>query len=152
MDNSATNKLAGFSIHYYSTNNFLTGNNATNNYYGYDITFSANNTLISNNATNNDRGFKLVESANNSLTGNTADDNEYGIFLDHSDYNTVCGNFLSAYEKCIYEVECTGNIIFDNICEDLDDGSNASISSYNMVFLIIVITVFIVIFFKKTKH
>ena len=64
-----------------SSGNTLTGNSASNTYYGIYLYFSSNNNLTNNTASNNYDGIRLVSSSNNTLTNNTASNNVYGIYL-----------------------------------------------------------------------
>ena len=100
------------------TNGELINNTADNNLVGFLLRDSNNNTLTGNVATNSLHGFRIWYSNNNTLTNNTANDNlEYGMFLDNSNNNTITGNTLLMNELAgLYEKECSGNYISDNIC------------------------------------
>jgi nitrous oxidase accessory protein len=89
-----------------SSNNTLSGNNASNNVndIGISLSFSNNNTLIDNNASNNDIGICLLYSNNNTISRNNASNNGYlGILLEiYSKNNTLSGNNVSNNDIGIY--------------------------------------------------
>jgi parallel beta-helix repeat protein len=83
---------------YYSSNNTLSGNNASNNgENGIFLYYSSNNTLSGNNASNNgENGIYLYSSSKNTLSGNNASNNNgSGISLYSSSNNTLIGNNAS---------------------------------------------------------
>src|SRR4030067_896461 len=79
-----------------SSNNTISGNNASSNSEtGIFLESSSNNTLSGNNASNNDgyywgSGIFLESSSKNTLTGNIASKNNYGIHLSGSSNNMSC--------------------------------------------------------------
>jgi len=148
INNTFNNVFIGFHL-WFSTNNTLIGNTANNNYNGFVLYASVNNTLIGNTANNNHNGFYLYGSSNNTLMGNIANYNdENGIYLGSSNYNIIRGNILLHNGRdCIVQHDCLGNVIFDNICEV--DETKTIISSYNVVFLIGIITLVSLIYIKK---
>jgi parallel beta-helix repeat protein len=77
-----------------SSNNTMSGNNASNNFVGIYLYSSRNNMLTSNNALNNEYGIALDYSSNNTINGNNASSNNYyiGIGLDYSSNNTLSDN------------------------------------------------------------
>ncbi len=81
---------------YYSSNNTLSGNNASsNNVHGINLESSSNNTITGNTASsNNNVGIYSVTSSNNTITGNTASNNDYGIYLSSSSNNVLFHNNL----------------------------------------------------------
>ncbi|MFW9994400.1 MAG: NosD domain-containing protein [Candidatus Odinarchaeota archaeon] len=95
INTTVTNNRNGFYLSS-SSNNILTGNNATYNLdHGFYLSSSSNNTLAGNNATENEySGFYLYSSSNNSLVGNTGTGNyeEASFILDNSSNNTLIGN------------------------------------------------------------
>ena len=91
--NTASNNY--FGIHLDSNNNTITNNTASNNVIGI-VSSSSNSTIKNNTVTNNDcYGIDLVSSNNNIITNNTANNNENGISLMHSDSNTITNNIAS---------------------------------------------------------
>ncbi len=119
-----------------SSNNTLSGNNASNNYGGIDILSSSNNTLSGNNASNNEEGIILFSSGNNTLSGNTASNNlGYGIDLEYSsNNNTLSGNNASNNWVGIYVLEYSSN---NNIYNNVFNNTNNfyienSVSTWNI--------------------
>ncbi|GAG98417.1 unnamed protein product, partial [marine sediment metagenome] len=107
-----TIKNGTIGIHLYSSsnNNTITGNTASNNYYGIYLRSSSNNTVTGNNASNNFCGIFLESSSNNMVTGNTANSNNYtGIHLDSSSNNTITGNNASNNDYGIYLLSSSNN-------------------------------------------
>jgi len=106
-----------------SSNNTITGNNASNNYwYGIALLGSSNNTITGNNASSNNRvGIELLHSCANNITGNHIRGNDWsGIFFERSSNNTVIDNKVS------------NNSGFGILCLDgitlLDSSSNNTIT------------------------
>ncbi len=103
----AGSRIENAGIKVKSSNNILTGNNATKNgngeIFGTGIYLynSNNNTLKNNDASNNNPGGKyrhgiIMESSNNNiLVHNNVSNNEYGIFLLYSINNTLNWNNVS---------------------------------------------------------
>ncbi|MHA1750605.1 MAG: right-handed parallel beta-helix repeat-containing protein [Promethearchaeota archaeon] len=123
-NNATNNNSVGIGL-YYSNNNTISGNNAIyNNLVGIGLYCSHNNTISGNNATNNNLvGIGLDCSHNNTISGNNAsNNNEYGIELEESNYNQITRNtLLGNGEKCILELNCVGNNISGNICEEIGE-------------------------------
>jgi nitrous oxidase accessory protein len=96
--NNASNNFYGIYLDSSSNNNTLIGNNAYyNNVSGISLSASNNNTLIENNASyNNGSGILLSSSSNNKLSGNNASNNSAGIYLwSSSNNNMLSGNDAS---------------------------------------------------------
>ncbi|MCZ7384959.1 MAG: right-handed parallel beta-helix repeat-containing protein [Candidatus Methanoperedens sp.] len=96
--NNIANSNMVFGIYLlFSSNNTLSGNNASNNDKGISLHFSSNNTLSGNNASNNYQGIHLDLSSNNTLNGNTANSNgQSGIWLAASNSNTISGGAVNS--------------------------------------------------------
>jgi len=117
ITNGRSNYYHGFYL-YNVTNGILKNNTADNNLAGFLLVNSDNNTFSNNVAINNLHGFRFWHSNNNTLANSTANSNlEYGIYLDNSNYNNITLNTVLFNELgCIYEENCVGNDISDNIC------------------------------------
>ncbi|MEM3493745.1 MAG: NosD domain-containing protein, partial [Thermoplasmata archaeon] len=101
-----------------SSNNNITNNNASANYYGIYLDSSSNNTITNNNVSGNSYlGIYLSSSSNNTITNNNASGNQYGIFLvyfsnsNYITYNWICNN--TNYGVYI-TLSSTGNTIHHN--------------------------------------
>jgi parallel beta-helix repeat protein len=71
-------------ILWYSGNNTLYGNNASNNHCGIRIDYSSNNTLAGNNMSCNNEGINLWSSSNNLIYHNNLLNNPYGNAHEYS--------------------------------------------------------------------
>ena len=128
-------------------NNNITGNYAHNQYddpldgifggAGMFLEWGVNNNILGNEFSHNEvYGILLNNADSNNISDNTANDNSVGIYLMNSDYNTISGNTLIGNSMdCIVESGCTGNNIYDNICEAKEDGK-PEILSYNIYIII----------------
>ncbi len=120
---------------YYSSNNSLSSNIANYNVYGLVLGYvspqyaflgtwvfhgAAESNIISNHTLqSNTYGITVSYSAYNSLLFNSINDNEnYGILLNHSNYNSIRSNILYGNAQCIREIQCVGNIIASNDCQN----------------------------------
>jgi len=113
---------------FYSGNNTVTGNNASNNDDdGISLYSSSNNNIIGNTVSSNgDEGIYLESSSNNTVTGNNASNNGNGIYLFYSGNNTVTGNNASN----------NGNgICLDSSSNNTVTGNNASSNGFVGIFL-----------------
>ena len=139
-DNNASNNGHGIRL-WYSNNNTLTNNTATNsNFHGIYLVHSSNNTITNNIASNNENGIKLLYSStntltsntvsnntlngihlydsgsNNTLTSNTATNNRCGIHLyDSSSNNTLTSNTATNNRYGIYLYSSSNNMVMTNI-------------------------------------
>ena len=85
---------------------------------------SSNNTITGNNASNNNRGgIELDDSSNNNITGNNVNNNHWdGIIVHDSSNNTFIGNNVSNNRKGIYLYDsCNNTIYFNNFINNTDN-------------------------------
>jgi len=97
----------------------ISGNNATNNFYGIRLDDSNNNTLTNNTAANNDyHGICLEDSSNNNtLRDNTANGNTFfGIYLSSSSDNTLISNTATNNSCGIRLGSSSNNTLTSNTC------------------------------------
>ena len=73
----------------------ISGNDASDNYYGILMEDSSDNILQSNTISSNDYGIHLYESSSNTLSINTISNNGRGIVLESSNNNTLQSNTVS---------------------------------------------------------
>jgi len=103
-----------------SSNNSLSGNNITANYYaGIYLESSSNyNSISGNNITNNWAGIMLESSSNyNSISGNNITANDYygyGILLGYSSNNSISGNNIARNGYGVYLPSSSYSIISEN--------------------------------------
>ncbi|MDD2666075.1 MAG: NosD domain-containing protein [Methanocellales archaeon] len=96
-DNKVVDNVQGYGISlYYSSNNTISNNNASDNDdNGIELYYSSNNTISNNNASDNDdNGIELYYSSSNTLSNNNASNNYHGIILWSSSSNTIYNNYL----------------------------------------------------------
>ena len=139
------NGIGGIHIFNGADDNTLTNNIATENTkYGIELYHSDNNKIINNTVNHNgDIGIYLhyANADYNTITGNTINDNaKIGIFLfdrsdnndiknntinrnnlgiglkENSNYNMISDNNFTDNGMCVFELDCTGNIIENNTC------------------------------------
>jgi len=91
---ASNNSNSGIVLYESSNNNMLIDNTISNNFNpGIQIGSSSNNILIGNIASNTRTGIYLYSSSNNNLIGNTASNQYYGIvLLSSSNHNTLENN------------------------------------------------------------
>jgi len=114
---------------YYSSNNTITNNNASNNWCGIFLDSSGNNTITNNIANSNIwGGIYLDSSSNNIITNNNVSNNEYGIYLDSSSNNIITNNTASNNHYGIYLYYSNNNLIYNNYFNNTnnawDNGNN----------------------------
>ena len=99
-----------------SSNNTISGNNITNNYYGIQLyEFSYNNSVSRNNIANGHDGIGLRESSNNNISENSIANSQYGIIISESSDNSISGNNITNNWDGIYLYESSDNILRDNV-------------------------------------
>lgn len=107
-------------IHVFSSNNILSGNNASNNHYfeqyatGIFLESSSTNTLNGNNVSNNGNGIYLYSSNNNMLNDNNVTNIYSGIYLRYSRNNTLSGNKATNNLAGIELEGSSSNLIYNN--------------------------------------
>jgi len=120
-----------------SSNNNVTGNNASDNFEGILLLSSSNNNNVTGNTANsNDQdGIQLDSSSNNTIKGNNASYNQAGIYMwSSSNNNTITGNNASSNDLGIYLYRANNSSITVNKASyNSDDGITLSFS-YNNTF------------------
>jgi parallel beta-helix repeat protein len=162
------NKMHGIQMSWSHNNRIISGNTINENkMVGIRLEGDYNNTLSRNTINNNNwRGIELIDSTYitisenilnnnnesgiiffqsnyNTISGNTAKNNTYGIILFQSNYNTIMGNTLIGNDECIFELDCQGNVIQDNVCS-LAPSLNYFPIILTISITIVVISVFII--------
>jgi len=122
--NDASNNYYGIRL-YSSSNNTLSDNTASlNNLDGIVLDFHSNgNTLMNNTANSNcDDGIVLHSSSDNTLTSNTANSNNGdGVYLDSSSDNIITCNWVQDNTErgfYLYESSTNNNISYNNIVKN----------------------------------
>jgi parallel beta-helix repeat protein len=119
-ENIAKNSKRFHGIYIENSNNIIiSGNIVNNNSWSGICLVNSDDNIISGNIANynGECGIVLFQSKYNTISGNTANYNRWGIVLYESDYNTVSGNNLIRNgDNCIAELNCQGNLIYDNDC------------------------------------
>ncbi len=131
------NLHGGVGIKVTSNNNTITGNTASNNWYGIRFRDSCNNNITGNTVSNNDCGIYLFDSCNNTITSNNASNNGYSIYLNNScNNNTISGNNIASnigngiYLRYSHDNSITGNNASNNWYGiRLRDSSNNTIAN-----------------------
>ena len=115
-----------------SSNNIITGNNASNNDHGISFWHSSNNIITGNDVRSNSyNGIYLLGSSNNIITGNNVSNNYNGICLEHSNNNTITGNAFFSNRIGIYLSPSSNSSITCN--NFVNDGLRVSFSYQNTV-------------------
>lgn len=121
-----------------SSNNYIIGNNISNNFCGIQLESSSYNKISRNNLTYNDRGILLYYTSYTTIFKNIIENNKYGIRLLYSSevygytsYNTIDENTISRNDYIGFETDdASNNVIFhNNFINNL--GGNAKDSSDN---------------------
>jgi parallel beta-helix repeat protein len=168
INNTASrNGVAGISIYNSADDNTLINNIATENIkYGIEIYNSDSNDIINNTANlnfvagiylswgfcdyNTILGNIINDNINigiflyygcdsNDIKNNTINRNNLGIGLkENNNDNTISDNILIDNGRCIFEIECTGNVIENNTCSEASkelpifiDGSAIGVGAHN---------------------
>jgi parallel beta-helix repeat protein len=117
-NNATADSVSGIVLGSSDNNNTLSGNNVTNNTYGFDIESSDNNTLSGNNVANGVHGIYLYSCSNCTLSGNNITaNNEGGIELDSSFNDTIYHNNF---------INNTSQVISSNSTNVWDKGSSGN--------------------------
>ena len=107
----------GISIGFSSNDNYIIGNNITNNNVGIDVLGSGNNLIVRNYISNNNLGIDVLGSDNNLIVSNNISNNNLGVYVDDSDNNLIVSNNISNNNSIddvgIY-VDGSDNQIYDN--------------------------------------
>jgi len=135
--NSSSWPHSGMKIYSYS-NNTITNNIVSDNYYGMRLEYSSNNNYIADNTItdNNYRGIFFYDCSNNTVAGNTINSNaQSGIFLRSSSNNTITGNTISSHYKSGIGLELSSknNTIVGNTIQNCYDGINLDGSDNNNI-------------------
>ncbi len=144
---------------------------------GIGIISSENNIITGNIINGNGRaGISLVDSHENTISRNTANSNQYGIWLrwdnsynvvsenvisgnshhgifltDQSNHNSITGNGLSGNGICIEEVNCFGNLYWNNVVCTYIGAPYFEILIYGCIIVgIIIVVVFLEIKRRKS--
>ena len=146
LNSSSNNVLSGnnaspnaYGIYLYSSsNNIISGNNIT---YGcIYLGLSSNNTVFENNITNNmgkfGGGIWLDASSNNIISGNNITNNydTFGIYFKESSNNTVSGNNITNNYSGIGLEDSSNNTVFENNIANNDYGIELYYSSNNTIY------------------
>lgn len=116
-----------------SSNCNISGNNLSNNFYGFLIDRSRNNLVFENNISNNFYGFELLYNVSNSaISSNNITNNVVGIYLDSlSKNNVISGNNVTNNGWGVELATSYNNTIFGNdILNNRQDGISL-IGSFN---------------------
>ena len=79
--------------------------------YGQLYALISFNNIVRNNSI---AGIDLTLSDDNVIWLNEVTSNSYGISLSYSNYNYIMKNSFEMNEICIVEVNCSGNVFYDN--------------------------------------
>ena len=124
-NNASNNNRGGIRLSDFSNNNNITGNNVCNNNQEsiHLSTSCNNNTITGNNVCNNRKGIYLSSSSTNNITGNNVNNNHWdGIIVHDSSNNTFIGNNVSNNRKGIYLYDsCNNTIYFNNFINNTDN-------------------------------
>ena len=102
---------------YQCEDNTIINNNANGNSNGIFLSKSKNNLVSENTVELNDKGIWLDNYNDNNVISNNEihDNNQHGIYLTRkSNNNIITKNHLSDNGICIEEIDCSGNIYWDN--------------------------------------
>jgi parallel beta-helix repeat protein len=119
----------------FSSNNYISSNTVSNNFYGIRLAVSSGNNIIGNIASyNKNRGISIRISERNSIIGNTANSNGWsGIDLNvRSNNNTLTGNTVSNDSYGFFlDDDCINNRIYHNNIINNSNQANDDTSNGN---------------------
>jgi parallel beta-helix repeat protein len=118
--NNASNNWKGIGM-WYSRDNIIIDNNASNNSYDLHLSSSSGNTI-----TNNGGSIHLDSSCSNKITNNCD-----GIHLDSSCSNTIANNTCSNHYMGIHLSSSSGNALIGNTLSNNSRGISLCCSSNN---------------------
>ncbi|MFX1570122.1 MAG: NosD domain-containing protein [Promethearchaeota archaeon] len=146
--------MAGLELH--GEYNTISDNNVSSNVdEGIRLEHYGNNIIENNIVNDNEHGIMLSESDFNDILNNMINYSRgYGIEFWDSDYNNITGNtFYCNRDGCWREENSIGNIFTDNICElcpeEPTDGGRPPIPSYNVLFILGIISVSTILLTRK---
>ncbi len=116
---NTANQNSNYGIYSLDSNNGnISENTAKNNeQYGIMCYRSDWNNFTENTLDGNTiAGIFGEDSHNNTFNENSIQNNDLGIGLKRSSYNFILDNVLSNNNYCIFEHDCTGNSILNNVC------------------------------------
>lgn len=116
-DNNGSNNWFGIRLLHCSYNDVINNNLSSNSWAGIGVRASHYNNINNNNVSNNKYGIYLYQaSSNNVISGNNASsNNEYGIYIyASSSHNTIIDNNVSNNNDGIYFISSSNNNITNN--------------------------------------
>ncbi len=143
-------------VFYESCNNTISKNLLVNNGKAIFLNkWSDSNIIQKNNLTENDLGVSLDFSFNNLVTENYIGNNSNGIYLTNSKFNNITNNNIEFNNECgIYSSYSDNNVISPNVFlknnQDIVlDTKLPEIKTPGFEFLLIFVTIFLFLCFKK---
>jgi parallel beta-helix repeat protein len=117
-NNASSNHLYGIYLRDSHENN-ITGNNFSNNWRGVHLERSSNNNITNNNVSlNSEDGFYLIWSSDNNITDNNISQNGFNGMNLYSSSNYIAGNNISSNKDNGIYVSGDNNIISNNFFFD----------------------------------
>ncbi|MEM2099261.1 MAG: NosD domain-containing protein [Candidatus Bathyarchaeia archaeon] len=99
-----------------SSNNVISQNEITNNYYGIYMGVSSNNNEISRNKITNSQmvAVWVINASGNKISENTITSNDYGIIVKYSKNVIIFKNYIANNNMSVYLYEASNNRIYYN--------------------------------------